>query len=327
MSSLPQKTRVAVLDDYARRVATFADWGSLGEGVEVTYFYDPIPEDRRAATLGEFEVLVLMRERTPLPRSVLERLPNLRLVVTTGMVNASVDSEFLRAKGVVMAGTGLGAGELPGVMSTTELAWALIFVTTKRLLAEDRSVRAGAWQVAFPTLLAGTTLGLAGLGRLGSEMVAPARAFGMDVVAWSQNLTRERTDEAGVELVTKEDLLRRSDVLSIHLVLSRRTRGAFGAAELALMKPTAVLINTSRGPIVDEAALIDALRAGRLAAAGLDVFDREPMAAGHPLLSLERTVLTPHLGYVSESGFRSGYRQVVENIAAFLDGNPIRVID
>lgn len=321
-----RNTRVAVLDDYARRAATFADWDSLGDGVEVTYFHDPIPEDRLATTLAEFEVLVLMRERTPLPRSVLERLENLRLVVTTGMVNASVDSEYLRAKGVVMAGTGLGAGERPGVMSTTELAWALIFATTKGLVAEDRSVRAGGWQVAFPSLLAGTTLGLAGLGRLGSEMVAPARAFGMDVIAWSPNLTRDRTDEAGVELVSKEDLLARSDVLSIHLVLSRRSRGTFGAADLARMKPTAVLINTSRGPIVEEAALLDALRTGQIAAAGLDVFDQEPMPAGHPLLSMERAVLTPHLGYVSESGFRSAYRQVVENIAAFLEGNPIRVI-
>jgi phosphoglycerate dehydrogenase-like enzyme len=213
-----------------------------------------------------------------------------------------------------------------GRPSTVEVTWALIFAVFKRVVAEDRALRDGRWQVDLPRNLAGSVLGLAGLGRLGGAMVDPARVFGMDVIAWSQNLSPERTAELGVRLVSKEELLSLSDVLSIHLVLSERTCGLFGAAELGSMKSSAVLINASRGPIVDERALIDALREETIAGAGLDVYDREPLPAGHELLSLDNTVLLPHLGYVSEDAFRAMYGQVVEDITAFLDGSPIRVI-
>jgi phosphoglycerate dehydrogenase-like enzyme len=319
--------RVAVLDDYQRRAKDFADWGSLGPEVEVSFFHEPIDRDSLGPTLSGFEVLVLMRERTAFPRSVLERLPGLSLLITTGMRNQSVDVDYLRERGVVVCGTGLaGAGPSSGVPSTVEVAWALIFAVFKRVTIEDRALRAGAWQLDLPRNLSGTTLGLAGLGRLGSAMVRPARAFGMDVIAWSQNLTDERAAEVGVSRVPKQSLLEDADVLSIHLVLSDRTRGLFGAGDLALMKSSAVLINTSRGPIVDERALVEALRSRTIAAAGLDVFDREPLPADHELLSLDNTVLLPHLGYVSEDAFRAMYGDVVEDIAAFVDGRPVRVL-
>jgi phosphoglycerate dehydrogenase-like enzyme len=279
-----------------------------------------------ADALAHFEVLALMRERTAFPRVVLERLPRLELLITTGMRNASVDVEYLRERGVVVSGTGLMAHSRPGLPTTVEVAWALILAVTKRVTLEDRALRQGAWQLDLPANLAGATLGLAGLGRLGGSMVAPARVFGMDVIAWSENLTSERTAELGVRKVTKAELLAEADILSIHLVLSDRTRGLFGAADLAAMKSTAVLINTSRGPIVDERALIDALRTKTIAAAGLDVFDREPLPRDHELLALDNTVVLPHLGYVSEATFRVMYGEVVEDIAAFLDGAPIRRI-
>jgi phosphoglycerate dehydrogenase-like enzyme len=319
--------RVAVLDDYQRRAEQFADWDSLGPDAAVSFFHSPIERSELAATLSEFETLVLMRERTAFPRSVLEQLPRLELLVTTGMRNASVDVDYLRERGVVVCGTGLSGGsQAPGVPSTVEVAWALIFATFKRVTIEDRALRAGVWQLDLPRNLAGTTLGLAGLGRLGSAMVDPARAFGMDVIAWSENLTSERTAELGVGKVTKDELLERADVLSIHLVLSDRTRGLFGAGDLALMKSSAVLINTSRGPIVDEAALIDALRSQSIAAAGLDVYDREPLPPDHQLLTLENAVLLPHLGYVSEDALRSMYADAVQDIAAFASGSPIRTL-
>ena len=316
--------RIAVLDDYHRRAREFADWDSLQ--AEVSFFHGPIPRERLAAELARFEVLVLMRERTAFPREVLERLPGLSLVVSTGMRNASVDVGYLRERGVTVSGTSSAAPDA-GVPSTVEVAWALILAVLGRVTIEDRAIREGVWQAGMPRNLAGLTLGLAGLGRLGGAMVAPARAFGMDVIAWSQNLTAERARAAGALCVSKERLLADSDVLSIHLVLSDRTRGLFGAPELALMKPTAVLINTSRGPIVEERALIEALLERRIAGAGLDVYDEEPLPAGHDLLSLENTVLLPHLGYVSEDAFRMMYRQAVEDIAAWVRGQPIRLIE
>jgi phosphoglycerate dehydrogenase-like enzyme len=212
------------------------------------------------------------------------------------------------------------------VPSTVEVAWALIFATFKRVTIEDRALRAGVWQLDLPRNLAGATLGLAGLGRLGSAMVGPARAFGMDVIAWSENLTEARTAEVGVAKVSKDELLERADVISIHLVLSDRTRGLFGAGDLALMKSSAVLINTSRGPIVDERALIEALQSQSIAGAGLDVYEREPLPPDHELLTIDNAVLLPHLGYVSEDSLRAMYTQVVEDIAAFIGGSPIRVL-
>jgi phosphoglycerate dehydrogenase-like enzyme len=321
-------TRVAVLDDYQFRAHAYADWDSLGPGVEVQFFYRPIDPGELAAVLGEFDVLVLMRERTRFDRERLEQLAKLRLVITTGMRNASLDVGYLNERGVVVCGTaGTGAPRTSGVPSTAEVAWALIFAVAKRVVVEDQALRTGVWQLGLPTNLGGATLGLAGLGTLGAAMAGPARAFGMEVIAWSQNLTDERAAEVGVERVSKEQLLERADFLSIHLVLSERSRGLLGAAELALMKPTAALINTSRGPIVDQDALLRALRERTIAAAGLDVYDQEPLPRHHPLTLLDNVVLLPHLGYVSEPGMRHMYTQVVEDIAAFLRDEPIRVID
>jgi phosphoglycerate dehydrogenase-like enzyme len=321
--------RVAVLDDYQRIAHTLADWQSLN--VEVAFFDTALRGEQLVRALTGFDTLVLMRERTPLPRQVLERLPDLKLVVTTGMRNASLDVDYLTSQGITVCGTGMagyGASspEPPGVPSTVEVAWALIFALYKRVPIEDRMLRTGVWQSGLPLNLAGATLGLAGLGRLGSAMVAPAKAFGMEVIAWSENLTPERAEQAGATYVSKHDLLTNSDVISIHLVMSERTRGLFGADELAQMKQTAFLVNTSRGPIVDEDALVAALADQRIGGAGLDVFDVEPLPAHSPLLMLENTVLTPHLGYVSREGLRLMYEQVVEDIAAYQRGEPIRVV-
>lgn len=318
-------TKVAVLDDYQGRAHTYADWESLGPGTAVTFFTETIPAGALTSTLVDFDVVVVMRERTAFGRSLLEALPNLRLLVTTGMRNASVNRAYLRERDIVYCGTG-GHPVGPGIPSTAEVAWALILAATKRVGIEDRAVRQGRWQSGLATNLSGATLGLAGLGNLGSAMVGPARAFGMDVVTWSENLTDERAESVGVRKVRKDELCASADVLSIHLVLSDRTRGLFQAADLDRMKPTAVLVNTSRGPIVDERALIDALRRGAIAAAGLDVFDQEPLPPGHELTTLDNVVLLPHLGYVNEPGFRHMYQQVVEDIDAFLAGSPIRTI-
>jgi phosphoglycerate dehydrogenase-like enzyme len=315
--------RIAVLDDYQFRARELADWDSLE--AQVRFFHEPIPRERLAAELVGFDVLVLMRERTALRREVLERLPRLSLLITTGMSNASVDIAYLSQRGVTVSGT-VASAPAAGVPSTAELAWALILAVLKRVTVEDRAIREGIWQLGMPRNLSGMTLGLAGLGRLGGAMVGPAHAFGMKVIAWSENLTPDRARAAGTTYVSKEGLLRDSDVLSVHLVLSDRTRGLFGARELALMKPTAVLINTSRGPIVEERALIEALRYRRIAGAGLDVFDREPLPADNELVTLENAVLLPHLGYVSEDALRSMYSQAVEDIAAHVRGQPIRAI-
>jgi phosphoglycerate dehydrogenase-like enzyme len=319
--------RIAVLDDYQRVAHAYADWGSLDS--EVAFFDRPIARPDLPRALHEFDVLVLMRERTALPREVLERLPNLKLVVTTGMRNAAVDIGYLNERGVTVCGTmiaGYGEPGWRGVPSTVEVAWALIFAVLKRVTFEDAAMRGGVWQQGLPQNLGGSTLGLLGLGRLGSAMVAPAKLFGMDVIAWSENLTPERAQAAGAVYATRAELLATADVLSIHLILSDRTRGLIGAGELAQMKPTATLINTSRGPIVDEPSLIAALREGRIAAAGLDVYDREPLGADSELLRLPNTVLLPHLGYVSEETLRAMYAQCVEDIAACLAGEPIRVV-
>ncbi|HEX3977756.1 MAG TPA: D-2-hydroxyacid dehydrogenase family protein [Solirubrobacteraceae bacterium] len=326
-SSRSPNTRIAVLDDYQRRAHSYAAWESLGDDVHVEFFSEPIAPDELAQRLAAFDVLVLMRERTRLHRDVLSQLPNLRLVVTTGMRNASLDVSYLLERGVTVCGTqGTGATPAAGVPTTVEVAWALILAVAKRVTQEDRALRSGRWQLDLPVNLAGATLGLAGLGNLGAAMVGPARAFGMEVVAWSQNLSQERAAEVGVRRVSKEELLSSADFLSIHLVLSDRSRGLIGGPELLQMKPTAALINTSRGPIVDEAALVAALRVGVIAAAGLDVYDREPLPSDHPLTMLPSVVLLPHLGYVSEPGMRHMYTQVVEDIAAFLNGEPIRAL-
>lgn len=328
---LSGRMRIAVLDDYHHVAAEAADWRSLS--AEVAFFDVPIPHDALASTLHGFDVLVLMRERTRFPRELLAQLPSLKLLVTTGMRNAAVDVAYLSSErpevtvcGTGMLGYGGAAEEPPGLNSTVELAWALILALYKRVTHENQAIRQGIWQQGLPTNLRGQTLGLLGLGRLGAQMVPVARAFGMNVVAWSQNLTSERAAEAGAAHVAKDELFGSSDVISVHLVLSQRTRGLVGPVELAAMKSTAFLVNTSRGPIVQERALIDALKGGQIAAAGLDVYDQEPIPADHELLSLENTVLLPHLGYVSREALLVMYRQVVEDIAAYQAGDPIRVI-
>jgi phosphoglycerate dehydrogenase-like enzyme len=313
---------VAILDDYQRVARTLGPWDELGDGVAITVFDDHVADDDALVErLAPFEVVVAMRERTPFPRERLARLPNLRLLVTTGGANASIDMDAARDLGVVVAGTG-------GLASpTAELTWALILAVTRNVCAEDRAIREGGWQHTIGPELAGRTLGVVGLGRLGSRVAAIGQAFEMDVIAWSQNLEAAHAASLGVEAVSKDELFRRADVVTIHLKLSDRTHGLVGARELALMKATAYLVNTSRGPIVDEAALLAALHDGTIAGAGLDVYDVEPLPAGHPLRSAPRTVLTPHIGYVSLGTYEVFYRDVVECIAGFLRGEPVRVLN
>lgn len=316
-------TRVVILDDYQSVALTSADWAPVQARAEVLALHTHLAsEDELVVALGDAEVVVLMRERTPVRRSLLERLPQLRLLVTTGMGNASVDIEAARERGVTVSGTrSLGP-------PTAELTWGLILALLRHIPAEDAAIRAGRWQTSLGVGLEGKTLGVLGLGRLGSQVARVGLAFGMHVLAWSQNLTQARADEAGVELApSKEALLERADVLTVHLVLSDRTRGLLGAIDLARMRPTAVLVNTSRGPIVDEAALVAALHAGTLAGAALDVFDVEPLPKDHPLLEVPNVVLTPHLGYVTQENYALFYSDVVEDIVGFLDGAPVRVIE
>jgi phosphoglycerate dehydrogenase-like enzyme len=314
--------RIAVLDDYQYVAAAFADWSQLPEPVEVVEFSAHVPdEDRLVARLQPFDVVIAMRERTPFPRRVLERLPALRLLVTTGMRNPAIDVAAAQELGIPVCGTGAHP------TGTVELTWALVLAVARHLPQEDASVRAGGWQQSIGTDLAGGVLGVLGLGRLGERVARIGQAFGMDVLAWSQNLSDERAAEVGVRRASGlHELLETADVVTIHLQLSDRTRGLIGHAELARMKPTAILVNTSRGPIVEEAALVQALREGTIAGAGLDVFDTEPLPRHHPLRELRRAVLTPHLGYVTEATYRVFYQEAVEDVAAFLAGSPIRLL-
>jgi phosphoglycerate dehydrogenase-like enzyme len=314
-------TRVAILDDYQDVARRMADWTSLPSGVEVVAFRDHLASEAAvAARLLDFDVVVAMRERTPFPRTLLDRLPRLRLLVTTGMRNASIDLRAAADRGVLVCGT----GGLP--YPTAELTWALILALARRVPREDRGTREGGWQETLGTGLNGKTLGVLGLGTLGSRVARVGRAFEMNVVAWSQNLTAERAAAVGAALVDRDELLARADVVTIHLVLGDRTRGLIGARELGLMRETAHLVNTSRGPIVDEAALIQALQAGRIAGAGLDVYDEEPLPRDHPLRRLPNTVITPHLGYVTEETYRIFYGEAVDDVRAFLAGAPVRVL-
>lgn len=314
-------TRIALLDDYQGVALRMADWASLPVGVEVVVFRDHLADlDAVAARLADFDVVMAMRERTPFPQALLVRLPRLRLLVTAGMRNAAIDLRAAAERGVLVCGT---AG-LP--YPTAELTWGLILSLTRRIPREDRATREGRWQETVGLGLNGKTLGVLGLGTLGSPVARVGRAFEMPVLAWSQNLTAERAAEAGATLVGRDELLARADVVTIHLVLSERTRGLIGARELALMKPTAFLVNTSRGPIVDEAALVRALRDGAIAGAGIDVFDEEPLPSDHPLRQLPNTVITPHLGYVTEETYRIFFGQALENVRAYLAGAPCRVL-
>jgi phosphoglycerate dehydrogenase-like enzyme len=315
-------TRVAVLDDYQGAAARHEAWTSLPDSVEVVFFADHAPDaDALVARLRNFEVVVAMRERSAFPRDVLARLPELKLLVTTAWRNAAIEMEAAAELGVVVCGTG---AHLAG---TPELTWGLILAVLRHIPLEHASIRAGAWQQRVGGDLAGATLGLIGLGTIGAYVARVAQAFDMRVIAWSHNLTRERCAEVGAELVTKDELLSGSDVVSIHLVLSDRTHGLIGADELALMKPTAILVNTSRGPIVDEGALATTLREGRIAGAGLDVYDHEPLPPDHPFRHLPNLVTTPHIGYVTAKTYEVFMRETCEDVVAYLEGEPIRVLN
>jgi phosphoglycerate dehydrogenase-like enzyme len=321
-TGLAAPVKVAVLDDYQEAAHRYCAWEQLGDAVDVTVFTDNVAdEDDLVDRLRDFSVVIAMRERTAFPRRVLQRLSGLRLLVTTGMGNAVIDLDAARDHGVVVSGTG-GIGP-----PTAELTWGLILGLARHLVDEDQSVRAGGWQRTVGTDLAGATLGVVGLGRLGSRVAKIGQAFGMEVIAWSQNLQSETAEARGVKAVSKDELFRTADVVTIHLVLSERTRGLISKDDLALLKPTAYLVNTSRGPIIDEDALLEALAGGQLAGAGLDVFDVEPLPADHPLRSAPRTLLTPHIGYVTDGTYQVFYREALEDIAAFLDGHPVRVLN
>ena len=316
-------TNVAVLDDYQGVALELADWSALPQDCRLQVFRDHLSEiDAVAERLQGFDVVCAMRERTPFPRQLLERLPNLRLLVTTGMRNAAIDVEAATDLGVLVCGTDGGPTNPPA-----ELTWGLILALARHIHQEDAATRQGHWGITTGPSLEGKVLGVLGLGRLGSAVAKVGLAFGMSVYAWSQNLTQERAAQHGAALVSKDDLFRQSDVVSVHVQLSERTRGLVGARELALMKPTALLINTARGPIVDEAALVDALRRGAIAGAGLDVFDEEPLPAGHPLLTLENALLTPHIGYATPEQLSVRYQGTVEDIVAYLEGSPVRALN
>ncbi|MEH3144225.1 MAG: D-2-hydroxyacid dehydrogenase family protein [Methylobacterium frigidaeris] len=317
-----ETVRVAVLDDYQRVAAACADWASLGPEVAVDFLDRPVARAEAEGRLAPYAVLCLMRERMPLDAALVARLPNLRLVVFTGARTHSIDFAALARAGVTVCHTGHGEGG----PATAELATALMLACARHLPGEFAGMRAGRWQESVGRSLNGRILGILGLGRIGARMAAVGRALGMEPVAWSPNLTRERAQAGGAALVDRETLLRTSDVLTLHMVLSPATRGIVGAPELALMKPDAILINTARGPLVDEAALVAALREGRLGAAGLDVYDQEPLPADHPLRALPNAVLTPHLGYVTEGTYRTFYRDTVEAVAAWRRGAPVRVV-
>jgi D-3-phosphoglycerate dehydrogenase len=312
--------RCAILDDYQNVALRLADWSRVKKDAEITVFSEPLGGEA-AKKLQDFTILCIMRERTLFDRRTIEALPKLKLLVTSGMRNAAIDLKAASERGIVVCGT-----ESTGT-PTAELAFGLMLELARKIGFEHARLKAGAvWQSTLGIELAGRTLGILGLGKLGSRVSEIANAFGMKVIAWSQNLTDEKAQTAKAKRVSKEDLFRQSDFITIHTQLSDRTRGVVGAAEFSLMKPEAYLINTSRGPIVDEKALIAALRKKKIAGAGIDVFDVEPIPADHPLRKMENAVITPHLGYVTEEGYRRFYSQMAEDAGAWLDGKPIRLI-
>lgn len=306
--------QVAILDDYQNVALSMADWSEVAARAEITVFNDHVADQGDLVErLAPFDVVCVMRERTPLSRGVIERLPRLKMIASTGPFNASIDMAAAEDHGIHVGTTG------GYVESTVELTWALILAAGRRIVDESLSVRAGGWQTSVGRQLGGSVLGMLGLGRIGTRVARVGKAFGMDVIAWSTNLTPEAAEKAGATYVSKDELFSRADVLTVHLVLSERSRGLVGADQLALMKPTALLVNTSRGPIIDEAALVDALRSRRIAGAGLDVFDTEPLPAGHPLRSLDTVVATPHIGYVADRVYRTFYGETADNIARWLE--------
>src|SRR5437899_466850 len=321
--------RLSILDDYQGVALAMADWSRLLGRADIVVERKPFAdEDQAARALADSEIIAAMRERTAFPRSIVERLPKLKLLITTGMRNASFDMAALRDRGVTVCGTGGPTGSQGGGGNedTAELAWGLILGAARRIAEDHAFMRHGGWQTRIGHRVAGKTLGVLGLGRLGSAVARVGLAFGMKAIAWSQNLTAEKAAAQGVERVEKDELFRRSDILSVHLVLSDRSRGLVGAREIGLMKPTAILVNTSRGPICDTAAVVEALKDGRLAYAGFDVYDQEPAPIDHPLRQAPNVILTPHIGYVTNEHYRGSYPQIVEDVMGFLDGKPVRVI-
>jgi phosphoglycerate dehydrogenase-like enzyme len=327
-------TKIAILDDYIGVALEYGDWSALPADATITVYREAIPPERLVDELSGYEVVVITQQRARFPRPVLEALPNLKLLVCNGRTSNVIDHAARIERGILLCGTAettSGAparspGHAGGMPAPSEMAWALIFAVAKRTGIEDRVIRAGGWQTGFPVPLGGKTLGLLGAGHLGGAMVPVAKALGMDVVAWSQHLTEERCAELGVKKVTKDELLSSADVLGVFLVFSERSRNTLRAGDLAKMKAGAILVNISRGPIVEEEALIAALRSGHLAGAGLDVFDREPLPADHPFRSLGNVVVTPHIGYVTEQLFRTAWQRMAQDVAAYLAGAPIRVV-
>ena len=316
--------RIAVLDDWQRVARACADWSVLEQRADVRFFIEPFASaDAAAEALADFDAIVATRERTPFPRALIDRLPALKMFGLTGVRAGLIDLAYMQQRGIVVCSTDGG----PGVESTAELALALMLAAARRIPEAEASTRAGRFQLDAPTghVLAGKTLGLIGLGRIGARMARYGNALGMSVVAWSQNLTAERAEEAGARRVEKDDLLSTADVISLHLVLSARSRGIVGVDEIARMKRGAIIVNTSRAPLIDEVTMIAAAREGRIVAA-LDVFEGEPLPAGHPLLECPNTVLTPHLGYSVVKVYRVFFAQCIENVLAYLDGTPIRVL-
>lgn len=313
--------KLAILDDYQSVALSLADWSQLPDDIEITVFDDHLADDAAvAARLQPFDIVCAMRERTSFRGTLFPQLGNLKLLVTSGMRNAAIDLRAAGEAGVTVCGTSGSAD------STVEMIWALVQAVVRNLPQEDRATRAGRWQTTVGKNLGGRTIGLIGLGRLGGRIAEIARVFNMRVIAWSQNLTAERAAECGAELVSLDELMAQSDVVSVHLVLSKRTRGLIGTRELGLMKPDACFVNTARGPIVDEAALLDTLQNRRIAGAALDVFDQEPLPADHPLLALDNVIISPHMAYVTEETLRTFYVEMIEDIIAWRDGAPIRVL-
>jgi phosphoglycerate dehydrogenase-like enzyme len=314
--------RLAILDDYQRVAAEFAPWDSLAEeGVAVSVFDQPFrPDDDVAAALKDFDIIVAMRERTPFPRELIQALPQLKLLVTTGAANAAIDVTAASEHGVVVCGTGGSPTAAP------EMTWALLLAFARNLVPEENSLRAGKWQNTVGFELSGKTLGIVGLGRIGKRIAGYAQAFGMDVLAWSQNLTEETAIEAGAQRVSKEELFRESDVVSLHLRLSERSKGIVGEKELRLLGRNGLLVNTARGPLVDQPALLRALHEGWIRGAALDVYDQEPLPPGHPILDAPNTVLAPHLGYVTRESYEKFHGGAFEDVRAWLDGAPIRTL-
>lgn len=314
------RLRCAILDDYQNVALKLADWGPLADRVETTVFDAPFASpDAAIAALQDFEIVCAMRERTPFPRAVFEALPKLKLLITSGMRNAAIDLEAAKARGVVVCGTAMVGNPTAGITI------GLMLELTRKIGFENARMKAGEpWQVTLGEDVDGKTLGIIGLGKLGSQVAGIGRALGMKTIAWSSNLTPEACEKQGVTYATKEELFSTADVITIHLVLSERSRGLIGRDDLARMKPTAYLINTARGPIVDEAALLEVLQAGKIAGAGLDTYSQEPLPIDSPLRKLDNVVITPHLGYVTAENYRRIYREMIEGIEGWLQGKPLR---